>query len=67
MNFLNAITLLFVPAGVGVVTHLSRLGNEWLPITLALLASTLICLAVTAYSMRLFSHLLHRDRIEDDG
>lgn len=57
-GILRHLSLLFVPAGVGVVIHFSRIGNEWLPITVALLISTLITLAVTAFSLRLIKHLL---------
>ncbi|MEZ5740470.1 MAG: CidA/LrgA family protein [Burkholderiaceae bacterium] len=33
---LGNLSLLFVPAGVGVVMHLGLLGRDWLPISLAL-------------------------------
>jgi len=57
-GILRHLSLLFVPAGVGVVIHFSRIGSEWLPITVALIMSTLITLAVTALSLRLIKHLL---------
>ena len=57
-GILRHLSLLFVPAGVGVVIHFSRIGSEWLPITVALIMSTLITLAVTAFSLRLIKHLL---------
>jgi holin-like protein len=44
-------SLLFVPAGVGVMVHLSRLRDEWLPITVALVLSTLLTIACTALVM----------------
>ena len=47
-GLLQHLSLLFVPAGAGVVVHLQRVGDEWLPIVVALLASTFIGLAVTA-------------------
>ncbi len=49
---LSHLSLLFVPAGVGVLLHFKRLGAEWLPITVALLASTVITIGVTALVMR---------------
>ncbi len=49
---LEHLSLLFVPAGVGVMTHLSLVRAEWVPITAALLASTVITIAVTALVMR---------------
>jgi len=42
---------MFVPAGVGVMVHLSRLRDEWLPITVALVLSTLLTIACTALVM----------------
>lgn len=45
---LRHLSLLFVPAGVGIVAHLDRVTGEWLPITLALVVSTFAGLAVTA-------------------
>lgn len=46
-GLLQHLSLLFVPAGVGVMVHLARLGDEWLAIVVALVASTAIALAVT--------------------
>ena len=34
---LSHLSLLFVPAGVGMMAHFGRIADEWLPITLALL------------------------------
>jgi len=45
------LSLLFVPAGVGVMTHLSLLESEWLPISAALMVSTLLTIAVTGLAM----------------
>ena len=51
-GLLRHLSLLFVPAGVGVMAHLGRLQHEWLPISVSLVASTLITIAVTALAMR---------------
>jgi holin-like protein len=51
-GLLAHLSLLFVPAGVGVLLHFQRLGAEWLPITVALVASTVITIGVTALVMR---------------
>ena len=51
-GLLRHLSLLFVPAGVGVMAHLHRLADEWLPITVSLLLSTLLTIAVTAIVMR---------------
>lgn len=47
-TLLQHLSLLFVPAGTGVMVHLHRLQDEWLAIALSLLISTAITLAVTA-------------------
>ena len=51
-TLLSHLSLLFVPAGVGVMLHFKRLGAEWLPIAVALVASTVITIGVTALVMR---------------
>lgn len=51
-GLLSHLSLLFVPAGVGVLLHFERLGAEWLPIAVALVASTVITIGVTALVMR---------------
>ncbi|MBR0967302.1 CidA/LrgA family protein [Tardiphaga sp. 538_B7_N1_4] len=43
--------LLFVPAGVGVITEAGLLEKEWLPILLSLVGSTILSLAVTGLVM----------------
>lgn len=48
---LTHLSLLFVPAGVGVIVHIHRLGDEWLPIVAALILSTFITLVLTALLM----------------
>lgn len=52
-NLLQHLSLLFVPAGTGIMLHLHRVGDEWLALTLSLLLSTLLTLAVTALVMKL--------------
>jgi holin-like protein len=51
-GLLAHLSLLFVPAGVGVLLHFQRLGAEWLPIAVALVVSTVITIGVTALVMR---------------
>lgn len=48
VGLLKHLSLLFVPAGVGVMLHASRLADEWLPIGAALLLSTALAIVVTA-------------------
>ncbi len=42
------LSLLFVPAGVGVIGHLERLGAEAVPLALALILSTVLAIAAGA-------------------
>ncbi len=51
-GLLRHLSLLFVPAGVGVMAHLGRLSDEWWPIAVSLVVSTLVTIAVTALVMR---------------
>jgi holin-like protein len=51
-GLLSHLSLLFVPAGVGVMQHFQRVASEWLPIAVALIASTVLALAATAFVMR---------------
>jgi putative effector of murein hydrolase LrgA (UPF0299 family) len=49
---LGHLSLLFVPAGVGVMLHLRLMEAEILPISVALIVSTLVAVAVTATLMQ---------------
>lgn len=60
-GLLRNLSLLFVPAGVGVMAHLARLSDEALPIAVALVGSTVLSIAVTAWVM---AALLKRGRKE---
>lgn len=50
---LRHLSLLFVPAGVGVVLHARLVADEWLPLSAALLLSTIATIAVTGLVMRM--------------
>ena len=50
-SLLGVLGLLFVPAGVGIVANLALLRAAWLPITVAMVGSTLLTLLVTAWIM----------------
>lgn len=54
-GLLGQLSLLFVPAGVGVMTHLTLLGNQWLPLSASLIVSTLLTIAVTGVVMQRLS------------
>ena len=64
---LKHLSLLFVPAGVGVVVHLARIEHEWLAIGVALVASTLVTLVATAGTMALLMRLRGQGNWRRDG
>jgi len=51
-GLLQHLALLFVPAGVGVITHIGLLQAEWKPVAAALVGSTLAAIIVTAFVLR---------------
>ena len=51
-TLLQHLSLLFVPAGTGVMIYLQLIADEWLPISAALIFSTLAGLVVTALILR---------------
>ena len=61
-GILQHLSLLFVPAGVGVMVHFARIAGEWLPILAAVLVSTALAIAVSALVMQ----ALMRGRHEGD-
>ena len=54
-NLLQHLSLLFVPAGVVVMVHFHRIGDEWLPLAASLVGSTVLTIAVTALVLRALS------------
>lgn len=63
-TLLQHLSLLFVPAGVGVMLHFHRVGAEWLPLLGALVASTVLAIAITALLLQV---LARRKRSEADA
>lgn len=57
-GMLQHLSLLFVPAGVGVMLHVGRLTNEWLAVAAALVLSTLLTIAVTALTIDAVARVL---------
>lgn len=51
-ELLKHLSLLFVPAGVGIMVHARTIGSQWLPIAVALVVSTWVAIAVTALVTR---------------
>ncbi|MGK0272917.1 MAG: holin-like protein [Cocleimonas sp.] len=58
---LNHLSLLFIPAGVGVMVHFQRIQEEWIPIIIALLLGVLISITTTALSMKVIMRLLNKN------
>ena len=50
-GLLKHLSLLFVPAGVGVMLHFARVADEWLAIAVAIVGSTVLAIAATAITM----------------
>ncbi|MFZ1535820.1 MAG: CidA/LrgA family protein [Chromatiaceae bacterium] len=57
-TLLGHLSLLFVPAGVGVLLHWERFRDQWLAIAAALFFGTLITLAVTGLTMAAMQRVL---------
>lgn len=55
-GLLNHLSLLFVPAGVGIMLHFKLLGDDLFAISAALIVSTVLTVIVTAVLMRSFSN-----------
>jgi holin-like protein len=53
-GLLQHLSLLFVPAGTGVMLHFARVSEEWLALLVSLVVSTGITIAVTALLLHLF-------------
>ena len=51
-GLLRYLSLLFVPAGVAIITQLDALERDWLPILVAIVASTVVSLVVTGWLMQ---------------
>jgi holin-like protein len=50
-GLLGSLSLLFVPAGVGVMQHAGLIGSELLPLSAALVVSTVVAVGVTGVVM----------------
>ena len=59
-GLLSNLSLLFVPAGVGVMVHFSLLRQDWLPLAAAIVGSTLATISVTAGAMVMIKRLQAR-------
>ena len=51
-QLLQHLSLLFVPAGTGIVLYGDRIAAEWLPLLVSLFVSTFLAIAVTALVLK---------------
>jgi holin-like protein len=51
-SLLQHLSLLFVPAAAGIMLHVQRVADEWLPLTAALVISTFAGMAVTGLVLK---------------
>lgn len=61
-GLLRHLQLFFVPAGVGVVAYLGVLGDDWLPITVAMVGSWFLGLVVVGWTAVGLERLLGQPR-----
>ena len=61
-TILRNLTLLFVPATVGVMEQVNTIGASWIAIAVSVLASTVIVLMVTVWTFRAVVILQERHR-----
>lgn len=55
---LSHLLLLFIPAGVGMIVHFELIIKQWIPISIALVVSTVLSMAATALIMQGMNKLL---------
>ncbi|WP_158044577.1 CidA/LrgA family protein [Skermanella pratensis] len=65
-TLLANLSLLFVPAGVGIIQHLDRLRGEWLGIATAVFGSTVLTMVVAVLVFRGVSRLTGADAAASD-
>jgi holin-like protein len=66
-ELLKHLSLLFVPAGVGVMLHLQRFATEGVAIVVAIVASTVLTLVVTAVTVERVARRLGQSQGGEGG
>jgi holin-like protein len=66
-RILQHLSLLFVPAGVGVMLHARRISDEWLAISVALIVSTVLTVAATALTISVLARFMNKRDTGDAG
>ncbi|MFT5420036.1 MAG: holin-like protein [Candidatus Endobugula sp.] len=64
---LSHLSLLFIPAGVGLMTHFGRLEKEWLPISIAIFLGAIISFVVTAWLMQLTIRVMNKKVAQENN
>jgi holin-like protein len=64
-GLLKHLSLLFVPAGVGVMLHFERIGAEWLALIGAVVLSTWATIAVSAVVFRIVARIVGAEAMPD--
>lgn len=54
-GLLRNLSLMFVPAGVGVMAHFELLGSDGIALSIAIVVSTLLTIAITAKAMNVLA------------
>jgi putative effector of murein hydrolase LrgA (UPF0299 family) len=65
-GLLRHLSLLFVPAGVGVVQHLDRLSGDGIRLIVVVVAATAVTLAVTALVFEGLARLMQVNEVPSD-
>jgi holin-like protein len=55
-GILSYLPMLFVPAGVGVMTHFALIRADWLAVIAAIVGSSVLAISVTAWTMSAVEH-----------
>ncbi|MDY7548093.1 CidA/LrgA family protein [Glaciimonas sp. CA11.2] len=66
-ELLGHLSLLFVPAGVGIVVSAATVRGHWLAVIVSVIVSTILTLAVTATAIRLTMPAQRKARREPDA
>lgn len=61
-QLLSHLSLLFVPAGVGLMVYFDYIAREWLPITIAVIISTTFTLGFSALLMQTLQRFFKRSQ-----
>lgn len=65
-NILRFLPLYFVPVGVGVITLLPKLSDQWLSLTIVLVLSTVLSIALTAICFNALDRTSSSSKRQDD-